>query len=389
MNSHGIGTDATIADHIKTIQERRYATKQQSRYFKPTKLGTALVRGYARMGYELDKPTLRAETERLCDDIVRGSRTQQDVLRHVLDRMKDIFTRVVSSQSTLENAVAESHERAAPGSGGGHGLEARLAQSRCLRRSFSRCGRCGGDMALHTLKSRAARGGEGRGGGRGGRGGRGGGDGGGGSGGRSNDTTYLMRCNPCDVTLQLPRSGGMPEPVGTQCAICNFGAVLIPKGERGYKVCPWCWRNPPEEYNESGERTMPCFKCTHPTCPLSSRANGGRSKGPCAAAPFRQWMRAADGGSTASALFPRQQHLRFPDAPRDLAASGAGPVPALRLGGCDALPVPVSRGKGHGHCGLFAEQVRLQPLTSNVLGSVCHRGGGSRRDLRPMQPRAR
>lgn len=332
MNSNGIGTDATIADHIKTIQERRYATKHQGRFFKPTKLGTALVRGYARMGYELDKPTVRAETERLCDDIVRGARTQQDVLRHVLARMRDIFTRVVSSQSVLESAVAESHERAAPGAGGGFGLEAKLAQSRCLRRTFTRCGKCGGDLALHTLPSRGGRGGEG---GRGrGRGrGRGGGTGdGGGGGGRSSDATYLLRCNPCDVTVQLPRSGGMPTAVGTQCAICGFGAVTIPKGERGYNVCPWCWRNPPQEYNEAGERTMPCFKCTHPTCPLSTRANGGRSKGPFAALP--------QGRMSATLAFP------LPDlTPRSIVPAPVvlGPCPH-----CDSGDVTLSRFRSRG-----------------------------------------
>jgi hypothetical protein len=38
MDENGIGTDATIAQHIETIQERRYAEKQNV-HFAPTTLG--------------------------------------------------------------------------------------------------------------------------------------------------------------------------------------------------------------------------------------------------------------------------------------------------------------------------------------------------------------
>jgi DNA topoisomerase-3 len=55
----GIGTDATIAQHIQTIQDRKYATKQNN-LFAPTTLGVALVAGYNAMGLTLSKPQLRA-----------------------------------------------------------------------------------------------------------------------------------------------------------------------------------------------------------------------------------------------------------------------------------------------------------------------------------------
>ena len=45
MDRNGIGTDATIAGHIKTIQQREYALKNASGQFVPTKLGLALVEG--------------------------------------------------------------------------------------------------------------------------------------------------------------------------------------------------------------------------------------------------------------------------------------------------------------------------------------------------------
>ena len=48
MDRHGIGTDATIAQHISTIQEREYAIKDANQRFLPSPLGVALVEGYNR-----------------------------------------------------------------------------------------------------------------------------------------------------------------------------------------------------------------------------------------------------------------------------------------------------------------------------------------------------
>ncbi|RLN98490.1 hypothetical protein BBJ28_00022903 [Nothophytophthora sp. Chile5] len=64
MDTNGIGTDATIADHIKTILKREYAVKvNNDTQFKPTTLGLALVLSYEQMGLELAKPVLRAARE--------------------------------------------------------------------------------------------------------------------------------------------------------------------------------------------------------------------------------------------------------------------------------------------------------------------------------------
>jgi DNA topoisomerase-3 len=48
MDRNGIGTDATIAQHISTIQERKYAIKDANQTFRPTQLGIALIEGYNR-----------------------------------------------------------------------------------------------------------------------------------------------------------------------------------------------------------------------------------------------------------------------------------------------------------------------------------------------------
>lgn len=62
MDKHGIGTDATYHEHIKTIQDREYATKENM-YFRPSTLGVALVETYENMNHPLGKPDLRAWME--------------------------------------------------------------------------------------------------------------------------------------------------------------------------------------------------------------------------------------------------------------------------------------------------------------------------------------
>ena len=63
MDEHGIGTDATIHEHIKNIQLRGYARKDRMKIV-PTESGTALVETYQKMDIHLYKPNLRAEMEK-------------------------------------------------------------------------------------------------------------------------------------------------------------------------------------------------------------------------------------------------------------------------------------------------------------------------------------
>lgn len=64
MERHGIGTDATVAEHIRKQIERGYATKHHGDMtFWPTPLGEGLVSGYRRMGLQsLWLPALRCQS---------------------------------------------------------------------------------------------------------------------------------------------------------------------------------------------------------------------------------------------------------------------------------------------------------------------------------------
>nr|KAJ0228362.1 hypothetical protein LSAT_V11C100032020 [Lactuca sativa] len=90
MDKAGIGTDATMHDHIKKLTDRFYATKE-SQHFKPTNLGEALVMGYDDMGYELWKPYLRSMMEMDMKAVSEGNKRKNDVLATCLQQMKDCF----------------------------------------------------------------------------------------------------------------------------------------------------------------------------------------------------------------------------------------------------------------------------------------------------------
>ncbi|KAH6928203.1 hypothetical protein HPB50_012579 [Hyalomma asiaticum] len=63
MEKHGIGTDATHAEHIETVKNRLYVALTSDGYLVPGELGMGLVEGYDSMGLEMSKPHLRAELE--------------------------------------------------------------------------------------------------------------------------------------------------------------------------------------------------------------------------------------------------------------------------------------------------------------------------------------
>lgn len=107
MDKSGIGTDATIHQHIKTIQDRNYAEKTQSGLFKPTPLGVALVVGYSTIGTTLHNPELRAKMEKGMIDIVNKVKTRKDVVFHTLREMEEVFHVVKSKFQTIAKIIRD------------------------------------------------------------------------------------------------------------------------------------------------------------------------------------------------------------------------------------------------------------------------------------------
>lgn len=170
MDANGIGTDATMAEHIAKIQEREYAwtidgpgragnapgqeNEEDSgidepavrerggrgsrggrgarggrggrgggrgagrssgvKQFVPTNLGVALILGFDRMNFEtsLGKPFLRKEMELKMKAICEGRTTKQAVLHESLSRYRQVFDQ---SQEQLNVLKAVSNSNTYPG----------------------------------------------------------------------------------------------------------------------------------------------------------------------------------------------------------------------------------------------------------------------------------
>mmetsp|Transcript_20457 Transcript_20457/g.30371 ORF Transcript_20457/g.30371 Transcript_20457/m.30371 type:complete len:969 (-) Transcript_20457:950-3856(-) len=249
MDRNGIGTDATIASHIQTIQDRNYATKNANQEFSPTKLGIALVEGYNSMGYQLNKPDLRREVEHECNLVANGQKTMEDIMEPILLKMKECFERATAEAHKLDAAVAR------------HFAPLGSRQSVVLQANFSECGVCHNRMALKETQAQQ----------------------------RNNNhsnTRKVLYCNTCNVGFTLPKGELRPATVQENdtgppilCAICQYQALRVTPetGGSGYAVCPKCYNDPPNEHGAQSNvgETFPCFKCQHPTCSLATGTPGG------------------------------------------------------------------------------------------------------------------
>lgn len=111
MDKEGIGTDATMHDHIKKLLDRFYATKDLNTRFSPTNLGEALVMGYDDMGYKLWKPYLRAVMERDMKAVSEGTKSKAEVLAASLQQMKACFLDARLNKVKLFEAMEVFFER--------------------------------------------------------------------------------------------------------------------------------------------------------------------------------------------------------------------------------------------------------------------------------------
>ncbi|GAA5913674.1 DNA topoisomerase 3 [Sporobolomyces salmoneus] len=112
MDKNGIGTDATIAEHIAKIIDREYVMKQKEgrvEYLLPSTLGIGLVKAYDRVGLEnsLTKPHLRRLTEQRMVSICEGTKTKAEVVAQTLEEYREVFVRTRQQMIAFVAAVRE------------------------------------------------------------------------------------------------------------------------------------------------------------------------------------------------------------------------------------------------------------------------------------------
>ena len=105
MDKSGIGTDATIAEHIKTVTQRGYI-KKCGNYFKPTLIGAALRFSYMNIKIDIYKPFLRAQMEKQITEVAQGTKQKDEVYK----LYKLIWSRFMASQMTPAKVETNSVE---------------------------------------------------------------------------------------------------------------------------------------------------------------------------------------------------------------------------------------------------------------------------------------
>jgi DNA topoisomerase III len=254
MDRNGIGTDATIAQHISTIQERAYSIKDGQQRFHPTQLGIALVEGYNSMGYQLNKPDLRREMEHECNLVANGQKRKEDIMTPILAKMKDCFQKVNAEAQKLDEAVARHFPR----------LGSDANNSDIIQQQFSECGVCQTKMQLKQARASHNNANNGQ------------------------QHRKLLFCGICCLGLSLPQRGDF-EPKTEQdnvagralkCPICQYQVVKVVAGNgytgNGYTICPKCFSDAPVEHGgDEGGGDFRCFMCQHPTCQLAAGTPGG------------------------------------------------------------------------------------------------------------------
>jgi len=121
MERHGIGTDATVAEHIQKQLSRGYAAKcPRMLAFSPTPLGEALISAYRRAALDaLRRPDLRARIEAGIERVARGLAAPAEVLAGGVAAFKADFESALSRAGAIEAEVGRFFPRKGAGGGGG------------------------------------------------------------------------------------------------------------------------------------------------------------------------------------------------------------------------------------------------------------------------------
>ena len=198
MDKYGIGTDASMATHIKNIVNRNYVSiNPQSRRVIPTELGIALVRGYLSIDPDLVVPKLRSEMEKYINLIAQGQADFLHVVHHTLRIFEQKFRFFVSHIYAMDKLFEAKFSTLANSVGA---------------KPFVVCGNCRNYTII--IRSKPTR----------------------------------LYCRTCELTFDLPQKGKLTIYKGLTCPIDGFGIVYYSLGRKGhsYPLCPQCWNSPPQ-----------------------------------------------------------------------------------------------------------------------------------------------
>ncbi len=213
MDRNGIGTDATIAQHIATIISREYVVKDNHNRFTASNLGLALVEGYNAMGYQLNKPQLRASIEADCQRVARNEMKGRDALKKCLELMKNCFIVCQREANKLDQAM----EKYFAPIGTGGGADGGPLVYDVLHRNLSSCGICHEGMELRVERLTGSE--------------------------QPNAIAKrILFCSTCRRGLVMPLRGDLHQHE-LSCLICSFQVLTVHNREtnKDHTICPFCF----------------------------------------------------------------------------------------------------------------------------------------------------
>nr|KJR71785.1 MAG: DNA topoisomerase [Vulcanisaeta sp. AZ3] len=104
MKRYGIGTDATMQDHIHTNVIRGYF-RIRNKQCVPTPLGKAVISILSRTGQELIDPWFRSRMEKALMEITKGSLKPNDVLFTFKDEARKIYAKFMDRQNEVSTEL--------------------------------------------------------------------------------------------------------------------------------------------------------------------------------------------------------------------------------------------------------------------------------------------
>ncbi|EGC33055.1 hypothetical protein DICPUDRAFT_37309 [Dictyostelium purpureum] len=236
MDKNKIGTDATMATHIQTIQDRGYVIKNQESQFEPTKLGISLVASYELMGFQFSKPELRAQIESDVNEISKGRKQKEEVLRTTIERYKELFEIAFQNTDCFDRSFTQFYQ-----------LAEQRTNFHIEKPQLVLCGKCNNKMDFKSDRNQET-------------------------------PKRILSCPTCKDSFDLPVKGEIGALTETDplfnrtspklCPLCSYQVVTVYNQEKDYTytICPKCRNKPPFP---DKQKPFHCFQCTNTDCSLA------------------------------------------------------------------------------------------------------------------------
>jgi len=121
MDSNGIGTDATIHDHIQKIKDRNYIVCVDKNHLKSTWVGKGIITGYKKIGLQISEPDLRKAFEISLKNVCSGAEAPEHILKRELVLYKEIYDTLEGSFASFKQEILKEKSSSARSGGGGGG----------------------------------------------------------------------------------------------------------------------------------------------------------------------------------------------------------------------------------------------------------------------------